>query len=106
MNKKMADIDIDPFGEHHRTEEPTDKNIPLSLVGPGGLSTWKPECERETSFGGKSLETLKYKTLESFVKSLYKRLSGCDDEPPETINFDNFDLRNGQLYYIYIYYTI
>ena len=25
----MADIDIDPFGEHNRTEEPTDKNIPL-----------------------------------------------------------------------------
>ena len=41
----MADIDIDPFGEHNRTEEPTDKNIPLSLVGPGGLSTWEPECE-------------------------------------------------------------
>ena len=29
----MADIDIDPFGEHEsRTEEPTDKNIPLPLV--------------------------------------------------------------------------
>ena len=42
----MADIDIDPFGEHDRTEEPTDKNIPLSLVGPGGGSTWEPECEQ------------------------------------------------------------
>ena len=29
----MADIDIDPFGEHEsRTEEPTDENIPLTLV--------------------------------------------------------------------------
>ena len=29
----MADIDIDPFGEHEsRTEEPTDDNIPLDLV--------------------------------------------------------------------------
>ena len=26
----MADIDIDPFGEHDRTEEPTDEHIPLS----------------------------------------------------------------------------
>ena len=34
----MADIDIDPFGEHDRTKESTDKNIPLSLVGPGGGS--------------------------------------------------------------------
>ena len=98
----MADIDIDPFGEHDRTEEPTDENIPLSLIGPKGGSTWEPECEQvepETSFGGKSLETLKYEALESFVKSLYKRLSGSDDEPPGTINFHNFDLRNGQLYY-------
>ena len=29
----MADIDIDPFGEHEsRTEEPTDENIPLTPV--------------------------------------------------------------------------
>ena len=54
----MADIDIDPFGEHEsRTEEPTDENIPLSSVGPGGRSTWEPTLElgeRETSFGGRS----------------------------------------------------
>ena len=94
----MTDIDIDPFGGHEsRTEEPTDENIPLTPVGGG--STWEPECEQETSFGGKSLETLKYEALESFVKSLYKRLSGSDDEPPGTINLHNFDLRNGQLYY-------
>ena len=100
MNKKMADIDINPFEEHEsRPEEPTDKNIPLDLVIPGGGSTWEPEREQKTSFGGKSLETLKYEALESFVKSLYKRLSGSDDEPPGMINFHNFDLRNGQLYY-------
>ena len=95
----MTDIDIDPFGEHDRTEELTDENIPLSSVGPRRRSTWEPEREQETSFGGKSLETLKYESLESFVKSLYKRLSGSDDEPPGTINFLNFNLRNGQLYY-------
>ena len=38
----MADVDIDPFGEHKlRTEESTDENIPLDLVTPvGGRSTW------------------------------------------------------------------
>ena len=40
----MADIDIDPFGEHDRTKEPTDKNIPLTPVGGG--STWEPTCEQ------------------------------------------------------------
>ena len=94
----MADIDIDPCGEHDKTEEPTDKNIPLDPVTPG-KSTWELEHEQETSFGGKSLETFKYEALESFVKSLYKRISGSDNEPPGIINFQNFDLRNGQLYY-------
>ena len=103
----MKDVDIDPFGEHDRTEEPTDKNIPLTPVGPAGAplgggegSTWEPkreQVEQETSFGGKSLETLKYEALESFVKNLYKKLSGSDDEPLGTINFHHFDLRNGQL---------
>ena len=45
------------------------------------------------------METLKYEALESFGKSLYKRLSGSDNESPGTINFHNFDLRNGQQYY-------
>ena len=51
----MADIDIDPFGEHEsRPEEPTDENISLTPVG-GGRSTWKPDRgEQETSFGGES----------------------------------------------------
>ena len=95
----MADIDTDQFGEHEsRPEEPTDENILPDLVTPGG-STWEPEREQETSFRGKSLETLKYEALENFVKSLYKRLSGSNDESLGTINFHNFDLRNGHLYY-------
>ena len=40
----MADIDIDPFGEHEsRTEESADESIPLDLVTPGRSSTWKPD---------------------------------------------------------------
>ena len=59
----MADVDIDPFGEHEsRPEEPTDEHIPLDLrsgasgplVTPGG-STWELEHEQETSFGGTSV---------------------------------------------------
>ena len=39
----MADIDIDPFGEHEsRHEEPTDECIPLDPVTPG-RSTWEPD---------------------------------------------------------------
>ena len=96
----MADIDIDSFEEHEsRPEEPTDELILLGPVTPGGGSTWEPEHEQGTSFGGKSFETLKYEALESFVKSLYERLSGSDDEALGTINFHNFALINGQLYY-------
>ena len=40
----MADIDIDPFGEHEsRHEEPTDEHIPLDLVTTGRSSTWEPD---------------------------------------------------------------
>ena len=47
----MADIDINPFGEHEsRTEEPTDEHIPLTPLTPG-RSTSEPEHEQETSFG-------------------------------------------------------
>ena len=53
----MADVDIDPFGEHEsRPEEPTDEHISLDPVIPvGGGSTWEPgRGEQETSFGGES----------------------------------------------------
>ena len=43
----MADVDIDPFGEHEsRPEEPTDEQIPLDSVTPvGERSTWEPTRE-------------------------------------------------------------
>ena len=53
----MADIDIDPFGEHEsRPEEPTDEHIPLSPVTPGRSSTWEPTHEQETSLWEESLK--------------------------------------------------
>ena len=82
MNKKIADIDIDPFGEHEsRPEEPTDECIPLDLVTPvgGGGSTWEPT--RETPFGGR--ESQRTKLMKDYVKDLYKKLSENIDETPK-----------------------
>ena len=66
----MADIGIDPFGEHEsRTEEPTDENIPLTPFTPG-RSTWEPDRgEQETSFGGEAQRT---KLMKDYVRDLYK----------------------------------
>ena len=81
----MADVDIDPFGEHEsRTEEPTDEHIPLDPVTPGRPSTWEPERgEQETSFGGESHRT---KLMKDYVRDLYKRLSENIGETPELIS--------------------
>ena len=73
MNKKITDVDIDPFGEHEsRPEEPTNEHIPFDLVTPvgGGGSSWdpsgvpgpwEPEHEQETSFGGRSHTSILHK---------------------------------------------
>ena len=94
----MADIDIDPFGEHEsRPEEPTDENIPLTPVTPG-RSTWEPDRgEQETSFGGESHRT---KLMKDYVRDLYKKLSENIDETPELFHYDYFKLERGELYYI------
>ena len=97
MNKKMADIDIDPFGEHEsRPEESTNEHIPLDLVTPG-RSTWEPTREQETSFGGESQRT---KLMKDYVKDLYEKLSENIGETPELFHYDYFKLKGGELYYI------
>ena len=94
----MADVDIDPFGEHEsRPEEPTDEHIPLDPVTPGRSSTWEPECEQETSFGGESQRT---KLMKDYVRDLYKKLSENVGETPELFHYDYFKLKSGELYYI------
>ena len=82
----MADVDIDPFEEHGRTEEPTDENIPLTPVGPrgpllsrGGGSTWEPTHEQEMSFGGR--ESQRTKLMKDYVKDLCKKISENIGEP-------------------------
>ena len=91
----MADVDIDPFGEHKsRTEEPTDEHIPLTPAGGG--STWEQECEQETSFGGTNQRT---RLAKDSVKDLYTKLSESVGETPEAIHYDYFNFRGGKLYY-------
>ena len=94
----MADVDIDPFGEHEsRTDNhnETGQKIPLTPVGGG--STWEPDQgEQETSFGGESPRT---KLMKDYVKDLYKKISENIGETPEEFHYDYFKLENGQLYY-------
>ena len=100
----MADIDIDPSGEHEsRPEEPTNEHIPLDLhsgaSGPpvtSGRSTWEPTCEQETSFERESQRT---KLMKVYVKDLYKKLSENIGETPEEFHYDYFKLEDGKLYY-------
>ena len=92
----MADIDIDPLGEHEsRSEEPTNEHIPFDLVTPG-RSTWEPTHEQETSFGGESQRT---KLMNDYVKDIYKKISENIGETPEEFPYDYFKLKDGELYY-------
>ena len=94
----MADIDINPFGEHEsRTDEPMDEHIPLDPVTPG-RSTWEPDRgEQATSFGGESQRTI---FMKDYVRDLYKRLLENIDETLELFHYDYFKLEGGELYYI------
>ena len=93
----MADIDIDPFGEHElRTDEPIDEHIPLDPVNPGRSLTWEPDQgEQETSFKGESQRT---KLMKDYVRDSYKKLSENIGETPEEFHHDYFKLENGELY--------
>ena len=94
----MADIDIDPFGEHEsRTYDHTEtgENIPFTPVWRG--STWEPDRgEQATLFGGESQRT---KLMKDYVKDLYKKISENIGETPEEFHYDYFKLKNGELYY-------
>ena len=91
----MADVDIDPFGEHDRTESRTDETGENILLTPVGGSTWEPEREQETSFGGR--ESQRNRVLKDWVEALYKKLSQKWVRTSEVFHFDLFELRDGQL---------
>ena len=90
----MADVNIDPFGEHEsKPEEPTDEHILLDPVTPGG-STWEPTCEQETSFGGTSVLHKEY-----LVGEIYKLIGNKTHQRLEP-NLSLFKLgEDGRLYY-------
>ena len=102
----MADADINPFGEHVRTEsrtdEPTDEHI---LLIPGvGRSAWEPgqshastEREQETSFGGTSRTSVLHK--EYLVGEIYELIGNKIHQKLEP-NLRPFKLgEDGGLYY-------
>ena len=93
----MEDVDIDPFGEHNRTESRTDETDDNILLTPVGGSTWKPEHEQETSF---RRESHRAKLVKDYVRDLYKKLSENIGEIPEPFHYDYFKLESGELYYI------
>ena len=95
----MADVDIDPFEDHDKTDshpDDTGKNIPLSSVNPGGGSTWEPDQGQETSFGGRPQEG---RLTNSYVDSLYKELSKHYSRTSDAIHYDNFRREDKQLYF-------
>ena len=69
------------------------ENIPLTPVGG---STWEPEREQETSFGGGSQRT---KLMKEYVEGLYRKISERRSETPGEFHFDYFKLEGGELYY-------
>ena len=95
----MADVDIDPFGEHElRPEEPTDENIPSDPVTPvGGGSTWELEHEQATSFGGRSHTSILHK--EYLVGKVHELIGNKTHQRLEP-NLSLFVLgEDGRLYY-------
>ena len=97
----MADIDIDPFGEHEsRTDETTDEHISLTPVG-GGRSTWEPEHEQQTSFGSPEVLLSRGEILhkEYLVGEIYELIGNKTHQRPEP-NLRLFELdKDGRLYY-------
>ena len=93
----MADVDIDPFGEHEsRTDDHTETGENIPFIPVGGGSTWEPEREQETSFRGESQRT---ELMKDYVKDLYKKISENIGETPEEFHYDYFKLEDGEPYY-------
>ena len=89
---------IKPFGHHDKTDAQLDEmgeTIPFSSRGVGG-AVWEQECQQETSFGRKTQRTI---LKEVQVEVLYRKLSEITCQNPEVFHLDNFQFRDGELYY-------
>ena len=98
----MADIDIDPFGEHEsRTEEPTDENIPLTPVTPGRSTGEPDQGEQEISFGSAEVPLSRGEILhkEYLVGEIYELIGNKTHQRLEP-NLRLFEIdKDGRLYY-------
>ena len=98
----MADVDIDPFGEHEsRTEEPTDENIPLTPVTPGRSTCEADRGEQEKSFGSPEVLLSRGDILhkEYLVGKIYELIGNKTHQRLEP-NLRLFELdKDGRLYY-------
>ena len=96
----MADVDVNPFGDHDKTDSHSDdtgENIPLPPVNPGEGGTWEPEREQGTSFGGR--KTQERRVTDSYFNSLYKELSLHYSQTLVATHYDNFRREGKQLYF-------
>ena len=95
----MADVDIDPFGEHElRNDEMEGESIPLTPVG---RSIWEPESEMETLFEGLSGARARLNAgfVEDKVNGLYEILSEHFPKDQNVIYYDDFESIRGELYF-------
>ena len=108
----MADVDIDPFGEHElRTDETGCESISLTPVGggstwdssgvPGPAGPWEPERELETSFGELSGARMRCNAgfVEDKLNGLYEILSEYFPKNQAVIYCDDFESIRGELYF-------
>ena len=74
------------------------ESIPLASVG---RSTWEPEHEQETSFGGLSGARARLNAgfVEDKVNGLYEILSEQFPKKQSVIYYDNFESIRGELYF-------
>ena len=93
---KMVDVDIEPFGEHDKTDSQPNETDEIISFTPGGVTEGGSTPEQETSFRGTSQKT---EVLTEHIKALYHVLSENLGQTPEAHHFDDFELRNGELYY-------
>ena len=87
-------ISINLGNTNQDLKSPTDENIPPIPVvpGEGGVPTWEPTSEQETSFRGEKMK-------EDLVKKLHLKLFKHLSLTPEEFHFDDFQLIDGKLYY-------
>ena len=65
----MTDVNINPFGEHDKTDEEPNTGETIPFAPPIVINTPSWEPEQETSFRGEKSQSSRLK--ESFVKKLH-----------------------------------